>query len=161
MLSAREASHMVREIGQRLDANSCSWGQCRKYTLCEGLGPADGGGVQTAPALSAQDSNQDGTQHVCGLKKYRTQNTWQAWRTAWSPWGMAWSPWETRGEAALTAGPPLGPHLDETSETGLLFLGPFSPPLLFHVCGVWAVIIKVLGSSQKKKKKILDWRKMF
>lgn len=32
MLSAGEASHMVRVISQRLDANSCGWEQCRKYT---------------------------------------------------------------------------------------------------------------------------------
>lgn len=33
MLSTRAAGHVVQEIGHRLDANSCGWEQCKKYTL--------------------------------------------------------------------------------------------------------------------------------
>lgn len=57
MLSTRKAGHMVREIGQRLDTNSCGWEQCKKYMLCKGLGLMDDRGVQTVPVFSAPNSN--------------------------------------------------------------------------------------------------------
>lgn len=45
--------------------------------------------------------------------------------------GQPGGPWRTKEEAILVAGPPLGPHLGETSETELCFLRPLSLPLLF------------------------------
>lgn len=58
---------------------------------------------------------------------------------------------EGQEERALTGDLHLEPYLGETSETGLFFLGPFSPPLLlsssmFVRKGV--VLIKVLGFPQ-------------
>lgn len=45
--------------------------------------------------------------------------------------GQPGAPWRTKGEPILAAGPPLDPHLGETSETELCFLRPLFPPLLF------------------------------
>lgn len=68
---------MAWEIGQRLDTNNCRWEQCQEYMIiCEGLGPADDGGMQISPEFSVQDSDQDYTGHFSGLQKHRTQNTW-------------------------------------------------------------------------------------
>lgn len=89
-----------------------------------GLGPVNDEGVQTAMAVSAQDSHQEGTWHLLRLQKHCTQNTWYAWRTAWSPL-------EDKRGGRLAAGSPLRPHLGESSGTGLFFLGNFSPSLLF------------------------------
>lgn len=63
------------------------------------------------------------------------------------------SPWGTRGEATFAADPPLSPHVGETSETGLFFLGPApAPALFFHVCRRGQVLIKVPGSSKSCNK---------
>lgn len=48
---------------------------------------------------------------------------------------MVWSPLGVRESGCPPTGPPLSPHLPETSETGPFFLGPFSPPLCSRVCG--------------------------
>lgn len=34
MLSAGHTGHMLRDIGQRLDTQSCGWEQCEKYMPC-------------------------------------------------------------------------------------------------------------------------------
>lgn len=44
--------------------------------------------------------------------------------------GWTGGPYGTREGTPLAVGPPFGPHLGETSEAGLFFLGPFSSSLL-------------------------------
>lgn len=80
----------------------------------------DDGGVQTAPAFSAQDSNREGTGHLCGLQKHHTLLSLE---DAWS------SLEEKRRDCPHYTFPP-GPYLGETSETGWYFLEPFPLPLL-------------------------------
>ena len=155
--SSREAGHVVQEMSQRLDANSCRWELCQKYTLCvqvRGLGPVDDGGVQTAATFSARDLHQEGIQHPRGLQKYLLQNTCWAWRTAWNLWGLG-------GGAALTAGPPRGPHWNETSEIGLFFLLSLLPSPTLLPC-LWRFLLKylilpnfVINLNQKNKWSLL------
>ena len=75
-------------------------------------------------------SDQEGVWHLHGLQKHRIPKPLQLR-------GWPGAAWVTRREATLVAGPPLGPDLGETSETGLSFLG--TPPLprssVFHVGG--------------------------
>lgn len=68
--------------------------------------------------------------------------------------GRPGAPWRTRGEAVLAAGPPFTFTVGETSETGLFFLGQFSPSLSLLSClwGKGTVLIKVLGSSRSCNK---------
>lgn len=119
-----------------------------------GLGPVDHGGGQTAEVFSAWESHQDGIWHLHGLQKHLSHNTLWTWKIAWSPWG-------SRGKAALPVNPPLSPHLNETSETGLFFLGPFSLPCSPLFPCLWGFLLNYLVLSnfitnlmlQKIKKK--------
>lgn len=79
------AWHRGVAVQPEVDTFHCEWEQCKKYSrMCtdvrvRGFGPVDDGAEQTAAALlalSTQDSNENGTWHLCGLQKHRIQNTW-------------------------------------------------------------------------------------
>ena len=90
------------------------------HTVCAGEKTWSSGWWRYAnpAAFSAWVSQEEGIWHLHGLQKHLIQNICKAWRTAWSHLKVT--------EATLTAGLPLSPHLNKTSETGLFFLGPFS-----------------------------------
>lgn len=131
MLSSREARNVVREIGQRLEANNCRWEQCKEYMIvCEGLGPADDGGMQIFLEFSPQDSIRIilviSVTFRSIVPKIPSEHG-----------GQPGALWRTRGEATFAEVRLLGPHLAATSDW-TVFPGAFLPapaPLFFHVCG--------------------------
>lgn len=60
--------------------------------------------------------------------------------------GRSGALWGSKGEAVLTVGPPLGLHLNETSENGLLFPGALlpGPAIVFSHFGVILLKYSVL-----------------
>lgn len=99
--------------------------------------------MDIAPAFSARISNQDGTQHVSvALRSIIPKIPGELGGRARAPWG-------TRGEATLTAGPPVAPS-GRNFRDWIVVPGALlpTPALFFHVCGVWVVLINVLGSSR-------------
>lgn len=134
-------------ISQRLDANSCGWEQCRKYTPRVKEWGRRPGEEYKLPQRSLHRL-QDGT---CVSVAFRSIVT----KIPGELGGRLGAPWGTRGQAALTAGPPFAPPSPgETSETGLLFLGPLPPPLLvssrFVGCGQFLLKYWVLPKKKKK-----------
>lgn len=62
--------------------------------------------------------------------------------------GQPGAPWGSKGgRRALAVGPALGLHLNETSENGLFFPGPFSLALLLFFSHFWRVLLKYLVLS--------------
>lgn len=148
MLSAGEASHMVRVISQRLDANSCGWEQCRKYTLCVkewGRRPGEEyklprvlcTGFRMVPAC-LWPSEASYPKYLVSLED-----------------GLEPPGGEEDKLPSLQAPPsvvPPAPRWNFRDWTAVPGAPSPTPARFFQVCGVWAVLIKVLGSSKKKKK---------
>lgn len=130
----------VGEIGQRLDAN-CSGSTARStQCVCMEHGPEDNGGV------SRHSLHRIHFRKVpCSTEAFRSLLP-QIPGLGGCPGAL----WGTRGVAALTPSPLLGPHLGEAPETALFFLGPFSPSLLR---GRGIVPIKRLASSKACNKR--------
>lgn len=98
--------------------------------------------MQTAAAFSLQESHQEGTWHLCSLRRHRTPNTWGAWERVWALQ-------EATGKAVLPQqARPLAPAWVKLQRldcfSGALFPSPAL--LFFHVCVWGAVLIPVLGS---------------
>lgn len=148
MLSAGEASHMVRVISQRLDANSCGWEQCRKYTPRVKEWGRRPGEEYRLPQRSLHRL-QDGTRMSVAFRSIVPKIPGELGGRPGAPWGI-------RGQVALTAGPPLPrlppPPWNFRDWTAVPGAPSPTPARFFQVCGVWAFLIKVLGSSKKKKK---------
>ena len=68
--------------------------------------------------------------------------------------GWPGAPWRSGRAAALLVGPHLSPHLTETSETGLLFLGPYLLPCAPMFVGV---LIKLFDSLKTLGGRYLEY----
>lgn len=148
MLRSREPGHVMGGIGQRLDTNCCRWQQCKKYTVCVQR-PLD---ERTGSSI-----------------RWRCANCRGVFCTGLTSGGYLASPWPSEAPypkylVSLEDGlePPEGQEerlpkpqritLGESSETGLSFLGPFSPPLLFFSSMRVMIFVQVLGSSKSCNK---------
>lgn len=144
MLAFREASPVVWRRRQWLNTICC--GESRARNACYGykvrrLGPVDHGGGQTAKVFSAWDSHQNGIWHLHGLQKHLSHNILWIWKIAWSP------------------------DLNENSETGLLFLGPFTLPCSPLFPCLWRSLLNYFfikfynkpdAPGNKKGRKVMD-----
>lgn len=127
MLSSPEDGHVVWQVIQTLDTNSCRWDHWQNYTLCmqeRGLGPVNNGGLQTATKFSLWDSHQEGIQHFLAFRSILSKISAEFG-------GQPRAPWQSGRKVAFLVSPPLHTDLNETSETELFCLEPFSPSLFF------------------------------
>lgn len=129
MLSAGHTGHMLRDIGQRLDTQSCGWEQCEKYMPCVKHWvqrtveecqvpqcPLHLIQIRTVPSLS-----------VCGLREASYPKYLGTVVVGLEPRGG-------QGEAALTAGPPLAPTWVKLQSLDCCSRGPSPHPCSFPPC---------------------------
>lgn len=138
-----ESCYRVWEISQRLDKNTCMWEQYKKYTLCVQdpwiRGPGSSRWLILCTGLNSGRYPASISVAFIGLED-----------------GLG--PHGGQEEVDLAAGLPFNPRLGENEDTGLLFLGPFSPPLPFSIFSSMFVLkddhsYKVLGSSRYSNKR--------